>query len=50
MDAKIPRAEAEKWLSENGLRPEARAETVNLADYAKLSGAWSIFRREINLT
>jgi 16S rRNA (adenine1518-N6/adenine1519-N6)-dimethyltransferase len=48
--AKISRSKAEKWLTDNGLRPQARAETVPLADYAKLCGAWSIFRREINLT
>jgi len=48
--AKIRRSEAEKWLIDNGLRPDARAETVKLADYAKLCGAWSIFRREIKLT
>ena len=47
---KIPRPEVEKWLTANGLRPQARAETVALADYVKLSNAWSIFRREINLT
>ncbi len=48
--AKIPRAEAEKWLTDNGVRPQARAETVGLADYVKLSNAWSIYRRETNLT
>ncbi len=48
--AKIPRREAEKWLADQGLPPQARAETVALADYAKLCDAWSIFRREINLT
>jgi len=47
---KISRSEVEKWLTDQGLRPQARAETVPLEDYVKLSNAWSIFRREINLT
>jgi 16S rRNA (adenine1518-N6/adenine1519-N6)-dimethyltransferase len=48
--AHIPRSVVEKWLAARGLSPQARAETVALEDYVKLSNAWSIFRREINLT
>ncbi len=48
--SKIARAEVEKWLGSHGIAPSARAETVTLEDYAKLSRAWSIFRREKNLT
>jgi len=44
------RAEVEKWLIQQGVPPGGRAETVALGDYAKLAGAWSVFRREINLT
>jgi 16S rRNA (adenine1518-N6/adenine1519-N6)-dimethyltransferase len=48
--SQISRAEVEKWLGAHGISPACRAETVALADYAKLAGAWSIFRRERNLT
>jgi len=40
----------ESWLLEQKVPPGARAETIALADYAKLAAAWSIFRRETNLT
>ena len=48
--SQISRAEVEKWLGAHGISSACRAETVALADYAKLAGAWSIFRRERNLT
>jgi 16S rRNA (adenine1518-N6/adenine1519-N6)-dimethyltransferase len=46
----IPRVSVEQWLLERQVSPTARAETLSLADYAKLAAAWSIFRREMNLT
>jgi 16S rRNA (adenine1518-N6/adenine1519-N6)-dimethyltransferase len=48
--SQIPRAEVEKWLLRHNAEPAARAETIGLGEYAKLSVAWSIFRREMNLT
>ena len=50
MHAKIPRIEVEKWLRKESADPGARAETLGLTDYVKLAGAWSVFRREMNLT
>ncbi len=44
------RAEVEKWLALHGIRPSLRAETIGLADYARLAVPWSIFRRETDLT
>ena len=49
LHAGIPRAEVEKWLVKQGASPAARAETLGLAEYARLANAWSIFRRETNL-
>jgi 16S rRNA (adenine1518-N6/adenine1519-N6)-dimethyltransferase len=46
----IPRGALEKWLLTRNVSPSARAETLTLEDYAKLADAWSIFRREMNLT
>ncbi|HVO33808.1 MAG TPA: 16S rRNA (adenine(1518)-N(6)/adenine(1519)-N(6))-dimethyltransferase RsmA [Elusimicrobiota bacterium] len=40
----------ERWLQNQGVDPASRAETVRLADYARIADAWAIFRREINLT
>jgi len=50
LHAQAARSEVEKWLARYEISPECRAETVALQDYAKLSAAWSIFRRETNLT
>jgi len=46
----IKRAPIEAWLSRHKISSTARAETIALEDYAKLAVAWSIFRREMNLT
>ncbi len=46
----IARVEVEKWLLKNNAVPSARAEILGLAEYARLADAWSIFRREMNLT
>jgi 16S rRNA (adenine1518-N6/adenine1519-N6)-dimethyltransferase len=48
--SQISRTEIEKWLRSCEISPGARAETLSLADYVKLSKAWLIFRREKNLT
>jgi 16S rRNA (adenine1518-N6/adenine1519-N6)-dimethyltransferase len=50
LHAQVARSEVEQWLAHSAISPECRAETVALEDYAKISAAWSIFRREINLT
>jgi 16S rRNA (adenine1518-N6/adenine1519-N6)-dimethyltransferase len=50
LHAKRNHREVEKWLEAHDVRPSLRAESIPLADYAKLAGAWSIFRREIKLT
>ena len=50
MHAGVPRATVEKWLQEHSVSPAVRAETLGVADFAKLADAWSIFRREMNLT
>ncbi len=47
---RIARGEVEKWLLRHKVSPSARAETLALGDYAQLADAWSIFRREMNLT
>jgi len=44
------RMEVEKWLAHHRINPGCRAETIALADYARLAGPWSIFRRETDLT
>jgi 16S rRNA (adenine1518-N6/adenine1519-N6)-dimethyltransferase len=44
------RSEVARWLLGHDISPERRAETLALQDYVKLTAAWSIFRREINLT
>lgn len=46
----IARSEIEPWLLRHKISPRARAETLGLEDYAQLAVAWSIFRREMNLT
>jgi 16S rRNA (adenine1518-N6/adenine1519-N6)-dimethyltransferase len=46
----IERASLADWLSRHKISPGARAETISLEEYAQLAGAWSIFRREMNLT
>jgi 16S rRNA (adenine1518-N6/adenine1519-N6)-dimethyltransferase len=50
MHAHVARATVEKWLEGRGVSPSVRAETLGVADFAKLADAWSIFRREMNLT
>jgi 16S rRNA (adenine1518-N6/adenine1519-N6)-dimethyltransferase len=44
------RAYIEKWLCQQKISAGARAETLALQEYAQLAVAWSIFRREMNLT
>ena len=46
----IARSEVEKWLRTHGVDDHVRAENIFPHHYAKLAGAWSIFRRETNLT
>jgi 16S rRNA (adenine1518-N6/adenine1519-N6)-dimethyltransferase len=46
----IERTTLAEWLTRHKISPAARAETIALEDYAQLAGAWSIFRREMNLT
>jgi 16S rRNA (adenine1518-N6/adenine1519-N6)-dimethyltransferase len=46
----VKRAPLAAWLSRHRISPGARAETIALEQYAQLAGAWSIFRREMNLT
>jgi 16S rRNA (adenine1518-N6/adenine1519-N6)-dimethyltransferase len=44
------RASIEKWLCQQKIPAGARAETIALREFAQLAVAWSIFRREMNLT
>jgi 16S rRNA (adenine1518-N6/adenine1519-N6)-dimethyltransferase len=46
----IARAPLEAWLLRHKISPLARAETVRLEQFAQMAVAWSIFRRETNLT
>src|SRR5262249_32129593 len=46
----ITRPEVERWLARQHIRPASRAETLSLEQYAQSAAAWSIFRREMNLT
>jgi 16S rRNA (adenine1518-N6/adenine1519-N6)-dimethyltransferase len=48
--AGAPRQKLEAWLFSHGISPAQRAETIALGDYVRLADAWSIFRREIDLT
>lgn len=48
--AQAPKKDVEKWLCDHAIDPALRAERLGLHDYARLAGAWAIFRREINLT
>jgi 16S rRNA (adenine1518-N6/adenine1519-N6)-dimethyltransferase len=47
---RLSRATIEKWLAAQSVASGARAETLDLQDYVRLANAWSIFRREMNLT
>ena len=44
------RADIENWLCQQKISARARAETIALKEYAQLAVAWSIYRREMNLT
>jgi 16S rRNA (adenine1518-N6/adenine1519-N6)-dimethyltransferase len=44
------RANIENWLCQQKISAGARAETIALKEYAQLAVAWSIYRREMNLT
>lgn len=46
----VARKDVETWLAEERVAPSARAESLTLADYARLSAPWAIFRREMKLT
>jgi len=46
----VARVVVEKWLVAQAISPLARAETLGAADFGKLTDAWAIFRREMNLT
>jgi 16S rRNA (adenine1518-N6/adenine1519-N6)-dimethyltransferase len=46
----IARPAIESWLVRHKISPGARAETIALEHYVELAAAWSIFRRETNLT
>jgi 16S rRNA (adenine1518-N6/adenine1519-N6)-dimethyltransferase len=48
--ADVPKKKVEEWLTAHQISAGARAETLALAEYARLAAAWAIFRREINLT
>lgn len=45
-----PKEKVEQWLVRQHHDGTQRAETLGLEDYVQLAPAWSIFRREINLT
>jgi len=45
-----PKEKIESWLRTQRIDPAARAESLGLADYARMAGPWAIFRRETNLT
>jgi len=44
------RASIESWLCLQKISARARAETITFEEYAQLAVAWSIYRREMNLT
>jgi len=46
----IPKKQLHEWLESQHLNPAARAETIALADYARIAHPWAIFRREMDLT
>ena len=46
----IARADIESWLVRHNISPSTRAEAIGLEHYVRLAVAWSIFRREMNLT
>src|SRR5207237_229093 len=48
--AEIPKPQVEAWLESHRVRPGARAESLALAEYARLANPWAIFRREKKLT
>jgi 16S rRNA (adenine1518-N6/adenine1519-N6)-dimethyltransferase len=48
--SKIPKKKVEAWLAQQQVNANARAETLGLDQYVKLTVPWAIFRREINLT
>jgi 16S rRNA (adenine1518-N6/adenine1519-N6)-dimethyltransferase len=48
--ADCPKKKVEAWLLHQRVSAQARAETLELADYARMAAAWAFFRREINLT
>ncbi len=48
--ADLPKEKTQGWLVQMGVEPTRRAETLALNDFVKMAEAWSIFRRETNLT
>ena len=48
--ANLPKEKITRWLQQQRMSPDRRAETLGLPEYAQMAQAWSIFRRENDLT
>lgn len=48
--ANLPKEKITLWLKRQRMSPDRRAETLGLPEYAQMAEAWSIFRRENDLT
>jgi len=46
----LPKEKITPWLRRQRMAPDRRAETLGLPEYAQMAEAWSIFRRENDLT